>query len=214
MQIKQHSKVKYLGCLMDETMSGEAMALKVIHKINNKLKFLYRKNVFLTPKLRCLLYNALIQPQFDYACSTWYPNLTQKLKHRIQTTQNKRMRFCLLLDKLKHISHEELECLNWLPVTYRFKQCFKSTVFKYFNEQCPNYLNEVFDVATEGNFQLRSSFQKLKCPFRNTNNSQYGPTFWNQTSHTLKRSNNLNTFKYNFKKYYLKELKNSGNFVN
>ena len=34
-QIKQHSKVKYLGCLMDETMSGEAMALNVIHKINN-----------------------------------------------------------------------------------------------------------------------------------------------------------------------------------
>ena len=34
-QIKQHSKVKYPGCLMDETMSGEAMALNVIHKINN-----------------------------------------------------------------------------------------------------------------------------------------------------------------------------------
>ena len=47
-QIKQHSKVKYLGCLMDETMSGEAMALNVIHKINNKPKFLYRKNDFLT----------------------------------------------------------------------------------------------------------------------------------------------------------------------
>ena len=26
-QIKQHSKVKYLGCLMDETMSEEAMKL-------------------------------------------------------------------------------------------------------------------------------------------------------------------------------------------
>ena len=82
-QIKQHSKVKYLGCLMDETMSGEAMALHVIHKINNKLKFLYRKNVFLTPKLRRLLCNALIQPHFDYACSSWYPNLIKKLRHRI-----------------------------------------------------------------------------------------------------------------------------------
>ena len=53
-QIKQHSKVKYLGCLMDETMSGEAMALNVIYKINNKLKFLYRKNDFLTATLRHL----------------------------------------------------------------------------------------------------------------------------------------------------------------
>ena len=42
-QIKQHSKVKYLGCMLHETMSGETMALSVINKINNKLKFLYRK---------------------------------------------------------------------------------------------------------------------------------------------------------------------------
>ena len=34
---------------MDETMSGEVMALNVIHKSNNKLKFLNRKNDFLTP---------------------------------------------------------------------------------------------------------------------------------------------------------------------
>ena len=88
-QIKQHSKVKYLGCLKDETMSGEAMALYVIHKINNKLKFLYCKNDFLRPTLRRLLCNALIQPHFDYACSAGYPNLTKKLKHRIQATQSK-----------------------------------------------------------------------------------------------------------------------------
>ena len=29
MQIKQHSKVKYLGCLLVETMPGETMALNV-----------------------------------------------------------------------------------------------------------------------------------------------------------------------------------------
>ena len=81
-QIKQLSKVKYPGCLMNE-MSGEAMALHAMHKIDNKLKFLYRKNDFLTPSLKRLLCNALIQPHFDYACSAWYPNLSKKLKHRI-----------------------------------------------------------------------------------------------------------------------------------
>ena len=65
-QIKQHFKVKYLGCMLDETgKPGETMALCVINKINNKLKFLYRKNKFLTPSLRRLLCNALIQPPFD-----------------------------------------------------------------------------------------------------------------------------------------------------
>ena len=81
MQIKQHAKVNYSGCLIHVTLSGELMALNVINKINNMLKFLCRKNNFLTPALRCLLCNALlIQPPFDYACSTWHPVLTRKLK--------------------------------------------------------------------------------------------------------------------------------------
>ena len=41
--IKQHSQVRYLWCMLDETMSGEPMALKVINKVNGTLKFLYRK---------------------------------------------------------------------------------------------------------------------------------------------------------------------------
>ena len=65
-QIKQHSKVTYLGCISDETMSGESLAPKVINKINSRLTFLLRKNKFLTPVLSRLLCNALIQPHFDY----------------------------------------------------------------------------------------------------------------------------------------------------
>ena len=79
-EIKQHSQVTYLGCIMDETMSGEPLALKVINKISAKLKFLYQKISFLTPGLRRILCYALIQPHFDYACSAWYPNLNAKLK--------------------------------------------------------------------------------------------------------------------------------------
>ena len=59
-QIKPQSKVKYLVCVLDETMSGEAMVLNVVNKFNNKPKHFYCKNSFLTPALRCLLCNALI----------------------------------------------------------------------------------------------------------------------------------------------------------
>ena len=82
-QIKQHSKVQYLGYMLDKTMSGETMALSVINKITNKLKFLNWKNRFLTPIRRRLLCNALIQSHSGYTCSAWYPNLTRKLKNRI-----------------------------------------------------------------------------------------------------------------------------------
>ena len=81
-KIKQHSQVTYLGLALDETLCGETMTLKTLNKINGKLKFLYRKNKFLTPTLRRMLCNAIIQPHFDYACSAWYPNLNEKLKKR------------------------------------------------------------------------------------------------------------------------------------
>ena len=120
-ETKQHSKVTYLGCLLDETMSGESMALKTIKKIDQKLKFLCRKNCFLTPELRRLFCNAIIQPHFDYACSAWYPNLTQKLKKKLQVMQNKCIRFCLQLDKMSTISHKEFKDLNWLPAINSFE---------------------------------------------------------------------------------------------
>ena len=94
-EIKQYSKVIYLGCLLDKAVSGESVALKTIKRINQKLKFLYRKNRFLTPEPRRLLCNAIMQPHFNYACSAWYPNLTQKLKKKLQVMQNKCIRFCL-----------------------------------------------------------------------------------------------------------------------
>ena len=60
-EIKQHAKVKYLGCILDESLSDESMTLNVIDKINS-LKFLHRQNRFLTPPFRRLLCNALTQP--------------------------------------------------------------------------------------------------------------------------------------------------------
>ena len=96
MNIKQHSQVTNLGWVLDERMSCEPLALKVMKKINGgKLKFLYRKNRYLTKELRRMPCNVLIEPHFDDACPTWYPNLNEKMKKKIQVMQNKCIRFCL-----------------------------------------------------------------------------------------------------------------------
>ena len=111
-EIKQYAKVKYLRCILDESISGESMALNVIDKINSHLKFLHIQNCFLTPHLRRLLCNTLIQPLFDYACIPWFPNLSKKLRLRLQATQNKWIRFCLQLDKMSRICMNEFLELN------------------------------------------------------------------------------------------------------
>ena len=119
---------------------------------------------------------------------------------------------------MSHISHKEFEILNWLPVTERFSQCINSIVFKYVNNkyvnnQCHNYLNEVFQTAPENNIQTRGRFLKLKCPFHKTSAGQMaisyiGPTILSKTVDTVKQTKNLNTLKHKLKEHYLKELKN------
>ena len=96
-------------------MSGEPMALKVINKINGKLKFLYKKNRYLTKDLRRMLCNVLIQPHFDF--------LNEKTKNKIQIMQNKYIHFCINLDKMHHISEVEFRSINWLPTSKKVDQC-------------------------------------------------------------------------------------------
>ena len=81
--IKQHSQVTYLCCVLDETLPWEPMALKALNKVNGKLKFVYRKNKYLTPTLRRMLCNAIIRPYFGHDCSAWYPNFNEITNHTL-----------------------------------------------------------------------------------------------------------------------------------
>ena len=72
--------VEYLGCLLDSNLSGESMAKRCLSKINNRLRFLNKYKHCIAIPFRRILCNALIQPLFDYACCSWYPNLKCSLK--------------------------------------------------------------------------------------------------------------------------------------
>ena len=141
--VKQHSEVSYLGCVLDETMSGEPMTLKVINKTNGKSKFLYRKKRFLSPELRKILCNGLIHPHFDYACPAWYANLTKTPKNKIQMMQNKFLRFCLKLNKMHQISEDNFRSINWLPTSKKVNECINTITFKFVNNTCPYYRKEL-----------------------------------------------------------------------
>ena len=69
-------QVTYIGYVLEESISGKPMSLKVINKINGKLKLLSRKNKFLT--LAFQLCNVLIQSDFDYSCPACCLNFTKK----------------------------------------------------------------------------------------------------------------------------------------
>ena len=208
----------YLGCLLDETLSGESMALKVINKINSRLRFLYRKNRFLSPPLRRLLCNSLIQPHFDYACSAWYPNLNKRLKSKLQILQNKCIRFCLNLNNRAHIGQNEFKQINWLPVNDRLKQIISSMSFKFCNNTRPPYMIDVFKPACQPNTTTRASLLKLNQFLRRTNHGQYNISYialniWNNLPNSLKTTDNLNTYKHRVKEHFFHQIRNEVNNI-
>ena len=79
--------------------------------------------------------------------------------------------FCLQLGKMSHIYQKEFETINWLPLKKDII-VHKSTAFKYFDNQFPHYLNEVFMKARESSSSLRNSYQKRQQPFHKTNTGQ------------------------------------------
>ena len=63
-------------------------------------------------------------------CSFWFAGLSQSLTNRLQTAQNKLIRFVLNLDQMIRVGPEHFETLNWLPVTKRVDQIILCHVFK------------------------------------------------------------------------------------
>ena len=143
----------------------------MLGKINGKLKFLYRKQNYLDRSLRRLLLNALIQPHFDYACTAWYLGLNKRLSKKIQTAQNKCIRFFLNLKNTAHIGITEFKAINWLPTKNRIDQCVCVKIMKFFKGIAPAYSGETFHPVSQGRATRRSKFT-LELPFRKGNAGQ------------------------------------------
>ena len=62
----------------------------------------------------------------------WYPNLNKRLKSKLQTIQNRCIRYCFQLDNRSQVRVKHFEKINWLPVSERFNQYLCSNVFNFF----------------------------------------------------------------------------------
>ena len=142
-----------------------------------------------------MLSKAIIQPHIDYACFAWYSNLTKK-NEKQNPDFSERMHAFLPTAReddtyiSQRIWNSELITHDW-----KIQSCINLIIFKYVNDQCPNYLKEVFEIAPKKNIQTRGSFQKLECSFGKANAGQMalsyiGPTLWRKTPEMLKQTKN------------------------
>ena len=80
-------------------MSGEAMVRMVLKKINGKKEIRY-----LSHPLKRMLCRPLIQ-KHDFACCSWYPNMSISLKTKLQTLRILKLGFFFGGGGLKDRTH-------------------------------------------------------------------------------------------------------------
>jgi hypothetical protein len=188
------------------------MANSVLKKANARLKYLYRKKEYLTQHTKKLLVMSLIQCHYDYACSIWYHGLSKFLKNRLQTTQNKLIRFILDLDARSHISAEHFKSLNWLPVNKRVERIVLGHVFRIKHGLAPDYMMEHFtpqdsihSYSTRLSGKGAFAVPKVK-GFGSKSFCSIGCSLWNSLPAKISIIENVPSFKLTLRNYMLDNL--------
>ena len=114
--IESKSKITYLGLTFDSDMSFSSLVNSVIKKVKGKLKFLYRKSALFGTTERKLLCSALVNPHFEYAWNAWYRSVNANVKNKLQTAQNKMIRYLLNYGGRRHIGFIDFKKSNCLDI--------------------------------------------------------------------------------------------------
>ena len=202
-KITNQTCVTYLGAQLDNNLSGENMANKVLKKVNARIKFLYRNVSYLNVTTRKMLASALIQCHYDYACSIWYLNLSACTKNKLQVAQNKTIRLILQLNSRTHLQFEHFSKANILPVQKRVEQIKLCHMFKINSKISPSYLINSFNRCTHG-YTLRSLNNFQIYSYNNTGVTTFGysaTVLWNSLPNSTKECSSYSRFKYEVKRY-------------
>ena len=200
--------VKYLGAHLDQSLCGEKMADSVIKKTNSKLQFLYRKGKFLSMHAKKLLVSSLIQCHFDYSCSYWYSGLSKKSQNKLQSAQNKLIRFILGLEYRACVSCDEFVMLNWLPVHIRVEQIKLHHFHRIVYNTAPKYLTDTITFTADlHTYNTRSKNKSVMLPrVKGIGQNSYSYTatkHWNNLPENIKSTSDLPKFKLLVKNHLL-----------
>lgn len=137
-------EVKFLGCILDNKMTGDSMAAVALSKINNRIKFLARQAAYLDKQTMTMLAGALVQPHFDYAVTFWYSGSKKHVKNKLQTAQNRLCRIVLGLHPRMHLNNNHFRELGILKVDKRVMFIKIMMVYKIIQRTVPKYLYDYY----------------------------------------------------------------------
>ena len=190
-------------------MSFSSMGNSVIKKVNDKLKFLYRKSAFFDTNERKLLCSAWVNPHFEYACNAWYRSVNAKVKHKLQTAQNKMIRYLLNYGCRRHIGFSDFKKSNCLDINARVDYMSLNLMFNIFNNVAPSYMCDINRISHRHNTrQSDSAFVVPGVKGQGSKSFKFnGSKLWNELPTNMKHVQQKNRFKKECKALLMTRMK-------
>ena len=95
--------------------------------------------------------SALVNPYFEYACNAWYRSVNAKVKHKLQTAQNKMIRYLLNYGCRRHIGFSDFKKSNCLDINARVDYVSLNLMFNIFNNVAPSYMCDIDRISHRHN---------------------------------------------------------------
>ena len=205
--LKQTDSLKFLGVLIDETLSWKTHIKILESKLAFTIGLLYRTRTFLNLKSRLLLYYSFVHSHLTYANIAWgstHPSKLQKLasqqKHicKILKFKKRRDSAAPIMTELGILNIHNLNIFQTLIFMYKFSQKKLPTGFDdYFSKKHPSR------YCLRTNTLNMHKLPRNTCKYVEHSITYRGPKLWNDTFDEIKNQKNLALFKGLLKNYLL-----------
>ena len=191
---------KCLGVNLDDKLCWDSHIEMICKKVAAGIAAIKRVKPFVPPEMLKIIYNALVQPYFDY-CSPLWDNCGIGLKEKLQKYQNRAAR--ILTGATYDIRTADVfETLAWETLEKRRDYLKSIFMYKILNNLAAPNLNRMFYKMSNCpiSYNLRNSDTDLVLPqpkteFKKRSFSYNGAFLWNNLSVEAKKANTLTSFK-------------------
>ena len=142
-EIKRVKHTKYLGLIMDDTVTWDKHIEYISTKINRNIGILKRAQNFLPKSSLTTLYKTLVEPYFRY-CNIVWGQYNETLKDKLQSLQNKAVR-TIAGQSYEYTNHNRLlKEFGWLSVRNLINLDMGVFMYKTQNGMAPEEFNQLF----------------------------------------------------------------------
>ena len=203
-EINRVDSVKSLGLYIDNHLTWTKHIDKISKKIASAIGALKRIRPYITTNTAIQVYQALIQPHFDYCCSVW-DGLGETLSCKMQKLQNRAARV-IMRANYDASAGILLDALHWDNLSLRREKLKAGLVFKTLKGNVPLYLQNMFSVRGIG-YNIRNSEMRLNLPKPRTNYlkrsfSYSGALLWNSLPQDIRKLQSFAQFRKAIAEYY------------